>query len=670
MSRTVWNRNNFTAYFIVASSSSNASSNFVNNIVGIQEIESNNSISSDILGTQYISSNYYGWFAIKVTDLVKGEELCYITGDTTPTNSSWIHRNNNCTVFTFTYNNEKYITSNTYITMTSTTTIQWKLHNTGYTDLLSNITIENGTIDYGNIAQILNAPCTLDISITPTITANTGYKFNSNPTFSVTILRYQSDSISVNRTGSGTDTEKTFSSITLSRGSTSYYTPSTISITSDIIIDEQGITVTNNLTNCTITQSPTTITKNESVTFTITANEGYYFVETPTLTDDTGTQNYTINDDNNTATITITVNSNITNNANCNVTITIISSSLNNCTLSYTPTTPIKGQNINFTLTANTGYEFTNDNIPYIEYTESLGQATTSFTINDDTATLTFDTSTLETATNPIIVHAIATLKSEVPTTSYSFVNVYVLDETQLKELGKHRFYVANANSPVNLVDLGEYICSLKRFYCDIPINTDVEQNIVLGNIDTGISCKLVSADFVSLDCGNVTINSTNNNENDYNNIVYAILPFIGQMTLEANLIMNRTINIKYSISNITGDCVCFITDTETNTILYTFNGNISENFPYIINNILWELKGEFNNQSSVLYGFTPTIVIIYNDNYNENGLYNDEKYGVISEITKGLCEIDNVTLIDTNTLNNDELNDIIAKLHNGVIFE
>lgn len=417
---------------------------------------------------------------------------------------------------------------------------------------------------------------------------------------------------------------------------------------------------------------------------TITANSGYTIYAQNTkvvyeygtnktqatlqLSDITSTDTYTFNHitvSGGIYSITFTINT-----AQTSYVFTISNAHLTNCVISETPTIEVDTP-FTMTLQANDGYVFDSSNIPYLQYTISLGSDQKSFTISDDkkTATLTTTLTSSElsgTYNVTVTPYATAILSSDIPTTSYSFVNVNTITDDNLKELAKTRFYVADSSSPLNLVDLGQYVNSLKRFYCDVP--TSETSHIVLGNIDTNVVCDIVSSDFITLECGNVTIESTNNNENDYNNTIYAILPFIGQVSLNANLIMNRTISIKYQVSTISGECVCVI--SSDNIPLYTFNGNISENVPYIMNNILWELKGDFSNPSCVLYGFIPKIIVIYNDNYNSSGVfYNDEKYGTISDVASGLCVIDDIT-INGDSMNNDEYDSIINSLHNGVIFD
>lgn len=342
-----------------------------------------------------------------------------------------------------------------------------------------------------------------------------------------------------------------------------------------------------------------------------------------------------------------------------------------NCTTTWTPTGTSfdVGTELIFTSVANTGYEFTE--APTVTLYAGALTETHEFTIDasKETATLTLTVNKIEQSNvSSVSITAQATLKKEVPTTTYKFVNIYALTDENLVDLGKVRFYEATGTG-LQLVDLAYYVNSLKRFFVPIPVNEEITQNVVLANIDTKVSCKIVSSDFIDLDCGSVTIESTNNNSNDYiNTSIKILLPFIGLVNLEADLVMNRTITLTYKISIISGDCIAII-KTNENTI-YTFNGNCAENVPYIMNNIMWEMKSSFDVNANVLYGFTPTIIVIYHENYNDNStiLTNDNKYIKLSDAT-GLNVIDDVIINDASIPNNEQ-EMILNTLRNGVIFD
>lgn len=434
------------------------------------------------------------------------------------------------------------------------------------------------------------------------------------------------------------------------------------------------ISITANTTNCTV--SPESFTQGESVTITATPTNttDYEFSTAPTATDGSNTYVFTINSDG-TATLTISDTSNInsltvTATATEKVKNVNITSGLTACTLVYSPENPVQGQDITFTLTADENYEFTSSNIPTYTYTSAYG-GSGEFTISDDgqtaTATVGGSLTTSENIT-AISVVGVATLKQTIPTASTGFITLYKISDDELKSLSQVRYTYADGTSPANIVDLGEYILSLKRFYCDIPTSTS--GNIILAKIDTGVSCNIASDFTTTVDCGNVTISGENSNINDYTNTdITVMLPFIGLSTLQTDDVIGHTINIKYDISLITGDAVCTITDTDNNCVINTYNCSVCEDIPYILNNIQWQIKGSTDFNSTQLYGFIPIVYVKYHANYNDNStiLLSDNKYSLLSDLS-GLNYIDDVVIEDSN-IDDDTKNLIYSTLNNGVIF-
>ena len=80
--------------------------------------------------------------------------------------------------------------------------------------------------------------------------------------------------------------------------------------------------------------------------------------------------------------------------------------------------------------------------------------------------------------------------------------------------------------------------------------STSGSHNIILGYLDSGVSAPVVSSQFVTVDCGSVTLKEQNNNCTDYipYTQVQIYLPFIGITELDTNEIMGGTINVKYKI--------------------------------------------------------------------------------------------------------------------------
>lgn len=128
-------------------------------------------------------------------------------------------------------------------------------------------------------------------------------------------------------------------------------------------------------------------------------------------------------------------------------------------------------------------------------------------------------------------------------------------------------------------------IISLIQVYAT-PV-TGGNSNIILGYLDSGVSAPVVSNQFVTIDCGSITIPEQSENCLDY--IPYTkmelYLPFIGVTEIDTNEFMAGTINVKYKVDVYTGTCLAEVKctrsrDLANGTILYTFNGNCSQQIP------------------------------------------------------------------------------------------
>lgn len=395
---------------------------------------------------------------------------------------------------------------------------------------------------------------------------------------------------------------------------------------------------------------------------TITITDGTTTVTSSTSDGDTQTSNINFSVTVTTGIDSLTILSDVSPYTN-KISVSIESPNSN---VTYTPTSINRNDSVTFNVLPNTGYEITN---AYLRYTDIVGGLDTLyFTIADDklSATYTFDTSQMANSATQIFIYVTTQISENVPTTSIKFVDVYKLTGDNLTELSSKRWYIADSSNPQNVVDLAYYISSIKKFYCDIP--TSGTGNIALAWFDTGISAGIVSSDFVTIDCGTLTINNPNNNNNDFANTeIQILLPFIGIQTLDPYKIIGNSVHLYYKASTITGDCIAIIECNDI--IIYNFTGNISENIPYVLNNIQWQLKGAIEVNSTVLYGFTPILTVFYHDNYNENNtiLLNDEKYTLLSDLTD-LNFVDDVVITDSS-IPDDVSNEIERVLNNGVIF-
>lgn len=137
------------------------------------------------------------------------------------------------------------------------------------------------------------------------------------------------------------------------------------------------------------------------------------------------------------------------------------------------------------------------------------------------------------------------------------------------------RFSLVN-NNPI------ENIISCKS----IPINTDgANQEIILGNVSTGVNGEKINNNFAKQTIGSIKINEHYHNFLDYtpytNVILY--LPYIGFKELDTTLVMNKTLQVIYTVDAITGGCLAQVYSNGVR--LYEFTGNVGIDIPITASN-------------------------------------------------------------------------------------
>lgn len=506
--------------------------------------------------------------------------------------------------------------------------------------------------------------------LTITLTATEGYEFKSDSLPTLTYKKSVDDGMggfSYNNVTISTGVLNNDGTVTISAKAIEQDVI-TLNATATAKEEKKKVTVTIDNTHCVITTNPSDLNNlyvGDSLNVIVKAETNYVIDSSnpPTLTDGDTTLTFRSGNLNDYELTTTIKNETVTIKANAKVKSVGITSTVTNCTASWEPSgdsIPIN-TDITFTWKSNDGFQFNTP--PYIEVYDGLGTTKIEATLTDsENASLKYTTGNI----TSISVRGTAEVKPDVPTTDYNFINIYSCTNDIIKALAAFRFSVADENSPVNVVDLAYYVTSLKRFY--LPVPTSLSANIVMANIDSKITAKLVSSNTQTYNCGSVTIPLFNNNNNDYDNVeIFAYLPFIGKVSLEPDLVMNRELTLTYNYSLLSGDCIATISANDT--ILYSYTGNVSENIPYILNNVDWQMEGVSDFNGSILYGFTPVITVIRHNNYNDDStaLHNDNKYCKLSDL-KGLCMV-NDTYIHNEHINSDESSLIEQVLSTGVIF-
>lgn len=125
-------------------------------------------------------------------------------------------------------------------------------------------------------------------------------------------------------------------------------------------------------------------------------------------------------------------------------------------------------------------------------------------------------------------------------------------------------------------------IIGLHKVYS--PVQTSGLGTIKCGYLDSTVPSKLVSEQYVTVDCGSVSLQEYFGNVFDYPPFteIYIYLPFIGVRRLDPSDIMRATVSVKYHVDVFTGACLADVTvkrDT-AGGVLYTFPGSCSVQYP------------------------------------------------------------------------------------------
>lgn len=124
-------------------------------------------------------------------------------------------------------------------------------------------------------------------------------------------------------------------------------------------------------------------------------------------------------------------------------------------------------------------------------------------------------------------------------------------------------------------------IISLHQIYCHPSVTSP--QHIILGNLDSNVSAKVVDDQYATVDCGTKYVAEMYGDARDYLNVDCQIyLPFIGFRSVDPHDVINCYIHIVYTIDTYTGSCLAqiIVTKGSVTQTLYTFEGNCSIQIP------------------------------------------------------------------------------------------
>lgn len=125
-------------------------------------------------------------------------------------------------------------------------------------------------------------------------------------------------------------------------------------------------------------------------------------------------------------------------------------------------------------------------------------------------------------------------------------------------------------------------IIGLHKVYA--PPATGGSQTIKVGYLDSGVSARVVSNQYTTIDCGTVRLSEQFHNVFDYSPYteVNLYLPFIGIVNINVSDVMRSSIHIVYHVDVLSGACLAEVKVTRDSAggTLYQYAGNASVTLP------------------------------------------------------------------------------------------
>ena len=419
------------------------------------------------------------------------------------------------------------------------------------------------------------------------------------------------------------------------------------------------LTLTKNLTNVTMSPDVSTITiDGNSHVITLTADSGYEFDSVPYFEWNRDTYNFNKSGDDYIIDLNdyITENSTITIHAT-GVTIPKtknVTSQLTNCSITPPFNSMVENETYTLTLNANQGYKFVSTPILEINNRDTLVLYFTKVTDYQYTLTFTANSSYFDT-NDDAILSGVAVEETPI-VTKYGAIQVYKPTTSEMSELATKRFRANNTVDGITYsdIDLGSYITQFKRIFFDVA--TSSKSNILLGRHDTLINTDVVNNDDVTIDCGTVLIQGSNNNELDAK--IYKIklvLPFYEVVELPS-IYMNKTIHIVYQCNVITGYADILINEVVDNTdlLITKYRCKISQDLPYILS--YDKLNGAL---SDMQLNTSPKIILQKNNTFIDKGYTTYKKSLISNEV--GYFEVKDIVTMSVNATQKEK--DLIENL-------
>ena len=161
----------------------------------------------------------------------------------------------------------------------------------------------------------------------------------------------------------------------------------------------------------------------------------------------------------------------------------------------------------------------------------------------------------------------------------WGFVSLFAMTPTELRALGAKLWsddffdnIIKNFQSPFDAL--------LSLSIMPLQVTGTPNQDIIIGNYQTGVDGTKVLNQYVSYDLGTCSINEEIGSYLDYSPYtrLTLFLPYIGFVGLTTDDFMNSELSVKYHIDLLSGSCVAYI--FKNGYVHSQYSGNISTQLP------------------------------------------------------------------------------------------
>ena len=184
------------------------------------------------------------------------------------------------------------------------------------------------------------------------------------------------------------------------------------------------------------------------------------------------------------------------------------------------------------------------------------------------------------------------------------------------------------------------YVTSTKLYPFKIP-TLELGESVKIIAKESVMTSKgtAIKGNVITLDIGDIAINRVHNNALDYLNVTGELfLPFYsGSVDLDINLMMGKTINVKYEIIVNSGDTTINISDKATGTVLNVLKTTVGGDFPLF--NAVEQDELVFTPQQA-LNSVRTAYVILSVPDYSQ-GLPKSIKTGLLTGVTGDVSATD-----------------------------